>query len=130
MLQTAEEHLIKAFFVRERQERYLLGLGNPKKRKKLTNEFCHFNKLDPRFIVNIQTSKQKPEDIYMQLAQLGAPEVCWVVSDDSLIDARRAELREILKEIVGRTFATFLCCIDGKLSYFENEEGRWILHRP
>lgn len=39
-------------------------------------------------------------------------------------------LDDALDEIVGRTFATFLCCVDGKLAYFENEDGRCILRRP
>ena len=130
MLHVAEEHLIKTFFVRERQERYLLGLGNSRKRKKLMNEFCHFHKLDARFTVNIQPSRQNPEGIYAQLKELGAPESCWIVSVDSSIDARYMDLSDALEQIVGRTLATFLCCIDGKLCYFENEDGRWILNRP
>jgi hypothetical protein len=126
----AEEELVKGFFARERRERFLSGLGNPRKRKKLTNEFCHFKNLDPRFVVEINPSQQNPKDIYALLKSLGAPERCWVLSDDSSLDARTMNLDEILNEIVGATFATFLCCIDGKLAYFENEDGRCILHRP
>ncbi len=66
----------------------------------------------------------------MLLKKFGAPDQCWVVSDERELDARRMNLNEVLEEIVGRTFATFLCCINGKLAYFENEEGRWILRRP
>jgi hypothetical protein len=126
----SEEELIRAFVARERRERFLSGLGNPRKRRILTNEFCHFKNLDPRFVVEIKPSQQNPKDIYHLLRILGAPERCWVVSDDSSMDARTMNLDETLNEIVGRTLATFLCCVDGKLAYFENEDGRWILHRP
>ena len=126
----AEEELVKAFIARERRERFLLGLGNPRKRRILTNEFCHFKNLDPRFVVEIKPSQQNPTNIYALLKSLGAPERCWALSDEDGLDARTLNLDEALDEIVGRTFATFLCCIDGKLAYFENEDGRCILHRP
>jgi hypothetical protein len=86
--------------------------------------------LDPRYIVHIPSSQQNPADISILLKKSGAADDCWVVSDELELDARRMNLNEVLGEIVGRTSATFLCCIDGKLAYFENEEGRWILHRP
>jgi len=124
-----EEQLVKAFFAKERRERYLEGLANPRKRRKITDTFCHFKHLDPRYIVPIPSFQQNPADISMLLKKSGAPDECWVVSDESDLDARRMNLKEVLQEIVGRTFATFVCCVDGKLAYFENEEGRWILHR-
>ena len=125
-----EEKLVKAFFLKERRERYLLGLANPRKRRKITDEFCHFKHLDLRFSVPIVPSQQNPAGIYGLLRKFGAPDVCWVVSDELELDARTINLKEALDEIVGRTFATFLCCIDGKLAYFENEDDRWIIRRP
>jgi hypothetical protein len=128
-LPSAEEQLIRSFFTRGR-ERYLSGLASARKRRKLTNEFCHFKNLDPRFVVSIEPCRQNPSDIYLLLKQYGAPERCWAVSDDSSLDQRIINLDDALEEIVGSTFATFLCCLDGKLAYFENEDGRCILHRP
>ena len=129
-LPKAEEELIKAFFAKERRERYLDGLANPRKRRKVTDIFCHFNHLDPRYMVQIPSFDQHPPNIYRLLKQYGAPDECWVVSDERSLDSRALNLKEALEEIMGRTFATFLCCVDGKLAYFENEEGRWILRRP
>lgn len=125
-----EEQLVKAFFIKERRERYLSGLANPRKRRKLTDEFCHFKHLDQRYAVPILSSWQNPADIHKLLKQFGAPDECWIISYELELDARKMNLRDVLGEIVGRTFATFLCCIDGKLGYFENEEGRCILRRP
>jgi len=126
----AEEQLIKAFFLKERRERYLAGLANPRKRRKMTDAFYHFRHLDPRRIVAIQPSQQSPEGIYRLLQQYGAPEHCWVISSARSLDARRMDLQEALAEVVGYGEGTFLCCIDGKLAYFEDEEDRWILHKP
>ena len=128
-LPPAEEQLIHSFFAKERRERYLSGLADPRKRRKVTEVFCHFKHLDPRFIVPILPNQQNPRDIFKLLKQYGAPDECWVVSNEIELDARRMGLEEVLGEIVGRTFATFLCCVDGRLAYFENEDGRWILRR-
>jgi len=125
-----EEQLVTSFFIKERRERYREGLANSRKRRKLTDEFCHFKHLDPRWVISIPSFQQNPADISMLLQKSGAPKECWIVSDERKLDARRMNLNEVLEEIVGRTFATFLCCVDGKLAYFENEEGRWILRRP
>jgi hypothetical protein len=130
VLPIPEEQLVRRFFLRERQERFLEGLANPRKRRKITGEFCHFKSLDWKHAVPIPPAQHTPQGIYSLLKQFGAPDQCWVLSDDSTIDARTLDLKEALDEIVGRTLATFLCCIDGKLVYFENEEGRWILRRP
>ncbi|HEY7403259.1 MAG TPA: hypothetical protein VIB39_07045 [Candidatus Angelobacter sp.] len=124
-----EEELIKAFFLKERRERYLLGLANSRKRRKITNEFCHFKHLALRHSVPMLPSQQNPADIYGMLKKLGAPDICWVISDEIELDGQTMNLREALDEVVGRTFATFLCCVEGKLAYFENEDGRWIVRR-
>jgi hypothetical protein len=129
-LPIAEEQLIKAFFLKDRRERYLLGLANPRRRREFTNEFCHFKHLDRRYEVPILPLQRNAAGIYKLLKRFGSPDECWVVSDESGLDARTMNLKEVLEEIIGRTFATFLCCIDGKLAYFENEEGSWILRRP
>jgi hypothetical protein len=129
-LPKAEEELIKAFFAKERRERYLEGLANPRKRRRITNIFCHFDHLDLRYMVQIPSFDQHPQNIYRLLKQYGAPDECWVVSDELFLDSRMLNLKETLEGIVGRTFANFLCCVDAKLAYFENEEGRWILRRP
>jgi hypothetical protein len=125
-----EEQLVRAFFTKERRERYLESLAEPHKRRKTTNVFCHFKHLDQRFVVSILPAHQNPTDIHRLLKNAGAPDECWIISDELALDARRMNLKEVLDEIVGRTFATFICCVDGKLAYFENEEGRWILRRP
>jgi hypothetical protein len=39
-------------------------------------------------------------------------------------------LDQALKATVGNGIGTILSCIPGKLAYFEDEEERFILHRP
>jgi hypothetical protein len=59
----------------------------------------------------------------------GAPETCYALSEDSELDGKEIPLSEALKEVVGCGMGTFLSCLAGRLAYFEDEDGRWILER-
>lgn len=126
-----EEELIKAFFVPTKRERYLEMVASPKKRKKFLNELYHFKSLDPRRCFTLPKGVHTAEEIAAFLTQKGAPESCWITSSDSALDAREMPLLEALKEVLGRQTGVFLSCIPGRLAYFEDEDGRWILeHWP
>jgi hypothetical protein len=59
----------------------------------------------------------------------GAPDTCYVISEDDDLDGKEMPLAEALKTIIGRGIGTFLSCVPGRLAYFEDEECRWILER-
>ena len=99
-------------------------------RKKFLAELCHFAGLDNRFKCTIPGSQQTPEGIVGLLRTRGAGDQCLVISDVKEIDAKRLNLEDAIGTVLGRTFGTFLSCIPGRLAYFENEDGRWILERP
>jgi hypothetical protein len=124
-----EEELIRAFFARTKRERYLEIVSKPKKREKFLLELGHFKALDPRYLVQIPPSKQHAPDIAVILTQKGSPPSCWVTSEDSEIDGKEMPLADALRKIVGNGMGTFLSCVPGRLAYFEDEDGRWILER-
>jgi hypothetical protein len=72
---------------------------------------------------------QKPEDIAKLLKQKGAPDVCFVVSEDSNLDRQQLPLLAALEQVVGYGMGTFISCIPGKLAYFEDEEQRCVLEK-
>jgi hypothetical protein len=125
-----EEHLIRAFFPPTKRERYLEMIANPKKRRKFLRELAHFKSLDPSFCVALPKGVHAPEEIAAFLKRKGAPETCWVTSEDSTIDGKQIPLVDALKSVVGYQMGTFLSCITGRLVYFEDEEDRWVLERP
>jgi len=45
------------------------------------------------------------------------------------MDSKELARRDALDTIVGAGIGTFLSCIPGKLGYFEDEDGRFILQR-
>jgi hypothetical protein len=55
--------------------------------------------------------------------------MCYVLSEDGALDGKELLLADALGQILGRGMGTFLSCIPGKLAYFEDEDGRWILER-
>lgn len=125
-----EEALIRAFFVREQQARFLTRMANPKTRIKMINEFAHFYDLDPRFANRIQTHLQTVDRIERLLKAKGAPELCHVMGE-SRLDGRDIPLREALQSVVDVSWGIFLSCIPGRLGYFGGEDPneRYILER-
>jgi hypothetical protein len=124
-----EEALVKAFILPVRQERYLDFLKSPKKRAKFLAQLSHFKHLNPKFLVRIPRNQQNPTSLVKLLAGKGAGPNCWVMSEDSALDGKEMELEAALKEIIGRQMGTFLSCVPGRLAYFEDEDGRYILER-
>jgi hypothetical protein len=125
------EQRLARFFVPPKRERYAEMIGHPKKRRKFLLELAHLNSLDPRYIVPLPPKKLFPEQIAAILTQKGAPQTCWVTSENPDLDGREMALHEALKEVVGLQMGTFLSCIPGKLAYYEGEAmgDRWILER-
>jgi len=124
-----EEALIKAFIPTHRQERFLEIIAKPKKRAKLLTQLYHFDDLNPKFMVAIPPNQQNPSSLVKLLKAKGAGSVCYVMSTNSLLDGKEVELETALKETVGSQEGTLISCLPGRLGYFEDEDGRYILER-
>lgn len=130
-LVAAEELTIRAFIVRERRERFLELLANPKHRRKITGSLAHPNPawFDSRYVGQIPPSQSGSSGIAALLRSEGAGETCRVISEDRNLDAKEIELASVLNEVVGNGMGPLLCCVPGKLAYLESEDGRFILER-
>jgi hypothetical protein len=80
-------------------------------------------------MVRIASSSQRPANIESILRSKGAPEDCFTMSEIGSIDARILPLADALQKIVDYQMGTILCCIPGRLAYFENEDDRFIFER-
>ena len=127
--QIHEPHLIRAFILPQRQSRYLELLANPRRRRDLTRELSHFKHLDPNYAFNLPPGRKWAIDICELLKSKGAPKICYAVSEEDDLDGKELDLGDALDTIVGAGIGTFLSCIPGKLGYFEDEDGRFILER-
>lgn len=127
---THEEEIVKAFIVKERRERYLSLLSSAKGRKKFIERLSHgiSNELDPSYAHRTVSSAREIESL---LKKKGAPETCYVISEDDDLDGKEIPLQEALEETVGYGVGTFISCVTGKLAYFEAEDKgeRYILEK-
>jgi len=131
MLAPQEEATIRAFIVRERRDRFLELLPNPKQRHKITKSLAHPNPawFDSRFMMPIPPSQSDADGIARLLLSKGAGKTCWAISEDRRFDGREVELDAVLAEIVGYGMGSILCCVPGKLGFVESENGRFIMER-
>lgn len=125
-----EEALVKAFVEPSRQERFLMFLAHPKKRRKFTGEHAHRRDrfLQPKFFRSIPPSQQHASTLFALLKSLGAPDTCWVISEGDL-DGCEVDLLAALKKVVGYGMGTLISCLPGRLAYFESEDERYILQK-
>jgi hypothetical protein len=112
--------LIGAFVVKERQARYLSLLNSEKGRKKLRSYIAHFKDLDERFLQKINT--QTSSELYFLLKSKKAPSFCYIISENTEYDGRTLPLQEAIEHLYSSGISYFLCCIPGKLAFFEGED--------
>ena len=127
-----EEEFVESFVQGARRERVRLALANPKKRRKLVGEFAHPGTyiLAPECLRSIEPRQQNPNSICTILRGLGAPETCYLISEDSNFDGKEMALLAALKQIVGYGMGTVISCLPGRLGYFEGElKERYILQK-
>jgi hypothetical protein len=135
-----EESTIRAFVLRDKQERFLGFLANPKNRKKFTGLLAHFRWLDRRFATPIpwkvdpklklwERHVQGIENIQRLLQTRGAGQTCWVISEDSAIDGHELDLSAALEHVSGNQVGAILSCVPGRLAYFEGADETLLLAR-
>lgn len=128
---THEQQLVGNFVLEVKRPRLLHLLGHPKRRAAGLRSLSHFQGLDPRWCTRIAGSRQRADLIEKLLRGKGAPEICYVISEDSSIDGAFLPLAQALAQIVDSFSGCFLSCIPGKLAYFQTEVPgeRFILQR-
>jgi hypothetical protein len=126
------QEFVESFVQSARRERVRLGLANPKKRRKFVEEFAHHGTyiLAPECLRSMKPNQQHPDSIYAILRGLGAPDTCYLISEDRNFDGKEMELLAALKEVVGGGMGTVISCLPGRLGYFEGEvRERYILQK-
>ena len=126
-----EDAFPRAFIVGDKQERYLELLASPRRRRGFLDRLNHHLDYEPAFATLVPAGEQTASGIERLLRQRGAPDMCHTISCHADWDARELPLHEALDLIVGLSMGTILCCIPGKLAYYETEDRsrRYILFR-
>lgn len=126
-----EEAFVRAFILREKQERYLSLLSSPKRRRDILARLDHQLDYDRALATRVAAEDQSSSRISELLAARNAPASCHAISADSTLDGRDLPLRDALDAVVGSGIGTVLSCIPGRLAYYEAEDAgeRYILSR-
>jgi hypothetical protein len=135
-----EEATIRAFVVRNKQDRFLAFVANPKTRRKFTGSLANFGWFDRRFATPVpwkvdptlklwERHTQGIGNVLRLLKSRDAGSTCWVISEDTKLDGQEVDLESALGEIVGGGQGTILSCIPGRLAYFNGEYESLLLAR-
>jgi len=109
----------------------IMLLASRNRRGKALKELAHLHCLDRRHTVRVPPHAQTCSGVQSELMERGAPDFCWVISENLSIDGRKMGLLEALAAVIGQGAGTLLACVPGRLAYYEGEEPgeRYILER-
>jgi hypothetical protein len=126
-----EEALIRSFILPSRRDRYFHLMANRKARQKLRLVLAHCKDIVLKYAYKLPPKEQTLHQIEVCLKKVGAPSICYAISENTEIDSLELPLHDALVKTVGKGFGTILSCIPGKLAYYESEDPgeRYILKR-
>lgn len=131
--ETHEQAVVRAFIVKDKQERSLFLLSHPERRRKFTDGLAHFKWLDMRFAHHIRASTaHTAAELVSLLRRKGAGKMVWIISESAQIDGQEMSIEDAMERTWGLCRGTILSCIPGKLAFFRGEEMRseYLLERP
>jgi len=114
-----EDATVRAFIIAARRDRYLLFLGDPKKRAKIRGRLHHCHDFDARYA----TAFPSTVDIPKLLRSHGAGATCHVISGSRGIDGQEMPIEEAVAETDSADSGSLLCCVPGRLAFYIGESG-------
>ena len=127
-LKAEHEAGLALFLEPSSRNRFRNALTSSRARSKFTAKLAHFAHLDPRFATKVSNKFL----VAGRLHELGAPRVCYVMSEDSEIDGRFIPVEDAIRLTVEADAGSLISCLPGLLGSFVGEEPKnaWILRRP
>jgi hypothetical protein len=127
-LRTEHEAGLVGFVEPASRHRMRHALKSDRARSKFNRQLAHFPHLDLRFAIRTGDKAR----LAGKLRKLGAPDLCYVMSESQDIDGRMATLEDAIRSTVEADGGSLISCIPGKLCAYvgENANSAWILQRP
>jgi hypothetical protein len=126
-----ETAFINTFLLPLRRGRVLNHLGSKRKRSRFLNRLPHmgFEFFDEKYAIKFDNDPHDTGNIHKYLKDFGAPNICYIISEDPELDTKEMELKMALEKVVGMQTGSLISCIQGKLVYYEGEgkNNRFIL---
>lgn len=131
-----EEALIRSFFKKKIQDRFIYELGSAKKRVNALSRLCHKypEVYVQEYLIEIPAPNSDYMEIYKLLKSYGAKDDCYAISFNKNIDGQYLALKNALAEAVGFGMPSIISCFPDRLLYFESEQeagppARFILKK-
>jgi hypothetical protein len=122
-----EQKVVEKFLAKERRERYLSLLSNPKSRRKFRDDLCHFSQeLNKALFTKILKGEQRA--ILEKIKEKGDFKDCYLISESLELDARRMQTTKALEAVVNSNIGTLIVFGDAEVVYYEGEniKDRWL----
>ena len=128
-LNEQEADFVRAFIVKDKQERYLQFLASPKRRREILDRFNHVLDFDPKFADLVPKEFRTADTLTQLLRKHGASETCHVMADSLGVDGADLPLREAVAKVIAHDFGSVLCCLRGRLAFHKAEaiEKAWYI---
>lgn len=129
MADEQEIAFVKAFIVKDKQERYLQLLAGPRRRRNILDRFNHFLDFDPRYASLVPKELRTVDKMAQLLTAHGAGKICHVITDSLDCDGQDLPLRDALAEVIAHDFGSVLCGLPGRLAFHKAEavEQAWYV---
>ncbi len=127
-LKAEHEAGLALFLEPSSRNRFRNALTSSRARSRFTARLAHFAHLDQRFATKVSDKFL----VGASLHELGAPRVCYVMSEDSELDGRFIPVEDAIRLTVEAQAGSLISCLPGLLGSFVGEEqnAAWILQRP
>ena len=127
-LKAEHEAGLELFLEPSSRGRFRHALTSARARSKFRAKLAHFAHLDQRFATKVSDKSL----VAAKLRELGAPRVCYVMSEDSEIDGSIIPVEDAIRLTVEADAGSLISCLPGLLGSFVGEEPNdaWILRRP
>jgi hypothetical protein len=128
---SAERSILGAFIAPRRRSRYLALLESKRGRLKLRKLLAHGGDLDERFLRHLPDSVRDPKEVFSWLTKLGAPKLCYLMSESEELDGKYLDLGEALVQVMHGECGSLVSCLTGRLAFYQGEllDERYLLER-
>jgi hypothetical protein len=130
--ENSDVEMLLPFLREDRRSRWRELFPRPRGRKKLLATLWNGDDLDRDLLVKVDPSERSVEQLSVRLRSLGAPTMCHLISARSNLDGQDLDLISALRLVLNLAPGTIICCVPGKLAYYENDDrnGNYIILGP
>lgn len=121
---------VDTFILKERRERCIQELTNPKKRNKFVDKLNHKwdSVLDMKYLIQLDNENDNPSIIQQQL-KFKDTDICYVISNYGEFDDKYFPFKDVFKELYSRGNGSIIINKTTDILFLETEQERGTAKR-